>query len=252
MDTPVASGMKLSPDMGPKTEMAKRKMERVPYVSAVKSLMYAMICTRPDICYVVGLVSRYQSNPREGHWKAVKRILRYLKGTVDYALCYQGSDLRLTGYSDADLGRDEDERRSTSSYTFLLNNGAICWSSKKQTCIALHSMEAKFVACTAVVQEAMWLKRFIEHLGFGNESINLVLIHCDNTAAITYTKDPKYHSKTKHVDIKYNFVRDYIAQKVITVQYISMKCMIADPLTKPIAKEIFEKHVRALGMARLT
>ncbi|XP_054778150.1 secreted RxLR effector protein 161-like [Prosopis cineraria] len=109
MDTPVASGVKLSPDIGPKTEIAKRKMERILYASAVGSLMYAMMCTRSDICYAIGLVSRYQSNPREGHWKVVKRILRYLKG-----------------YSDADLGGDEDERRSTSSYTFLLNNAAIC------------------------------------------------------------------------------------------------------------------------------
>ncbi|XP_054785885.1 secreted RxLR effector protein 161-like [Prosopis cineraria] len=131
MDTPVAPGVKLSPDMGPKTEMAKRKMERVSYASTIESLMYAMICTRLDICYAVGLVSCYQSNPGEGHWKAIKRILRYLKSTVDYVMCYQESDLRLTGYSDADLGRDEDERRSTLGYTFLLNNGAICWSSKK-------------------------------------------------------------------------------------------------------------------------
>ncbi|XP_054778412.1 secreted RxLR effector protein 161-like [Prosopis cineraria] len=131
MDTLVASGVKLSLDMGPKTEIAKRKMERVPYASVVGSLIYAMMCTRPDICYAVGLVSCYQSNLREGHWKAVKRILRYLNGIVDYALCYQGSDLRLIGYSDVDLGGDEDERRSTSGYTFLLNNRAICWSSKK-------------------------------------------------------------------------------------------------------------------------
>ena len=237
--------------MCPKTDLDKKQMERVPYASAIGSLMYVMMCTRPDICYAVGLVSRFQSNPGEKHWKAVKRILRYLKGTSDYALCYQGSDLRLVGYSDADVGGDEEERRSTSGYTFLLNNGAICWSSKKQTCIALHSMEAEFVACTAAVQEAVWLKRFIEHLGFGNESTNPVLIHCDNTAAIAYTKDPKYHSKTKHIDIKYNFVRDYIAQKIVTVQYISTKCMVADPLTKPIGKETFEKHVTAIGMRKI-
>lgn len=181
----------------------------------------------------------------------MKRILRYLKGTSNYALCYQGSDLRLVGYSDADLGGDEVERRSTSGYTFLLNNGAICWSSKKQTCIALHPMEAEFVACTSAVQEAIWLKRFIEHLGFGNESTNPVLVYCDNTAAIAYMKDPKYHSKTKHIDIKYNFVRDYIAQKVVTVQHISTKNMVADPLTKPIAKELYDKHVKAIGMRKM-
>ncbi|XP_028784591.1 pyrophosphate--fructose 6-phosphate 1-phosphotransferase subunit alpha-like [Neltuma alba] len=108
----------------------------------------------------------------------------------------------LVGYSDTNIGRDEDERRSTSGYAFLLNNGTMCWSNKKQTCIALHSIEAEFVACATIVQEALWLKRFIEHLGFRDRSTNTVLVHCENTATIVYTKDPKYHSKTKHIDIK--------------------------------------------------
>ncbi|XP_054813475.1 secreted RxLR effector protein 161-like [Prosopis cineraria] len=126
MDTLIALEVKLSPDMGPKTEIAKRKIERVSYASTVGSLMYAVMCTRPNICYAAGLVSHYQSNLREGHWKVVKRILRYLKCIIDYGLCYQGSNLRLTGYSNADFGGDKDERRSTLGYTFLPNNGAIC------------------------------------------------------------------------------------------------------------------------------
>ena len=107
--------------------------------------MYAMLCTRPDISYAIGMVTRYQSNPGEAHWKAVKRILRYLKGTVDYRLCYQGQDLQLKGYIDADQGGDLDERKSTSGYVFLLGNGVITWCSKKQMCIALSTMEAEFV-----------------------------------------------------------------------------------------------------------
>ena len=93
--------------------------------------MYAKICTRPDIFFTMGMVSRYQSNPRQTHWKAVKRILWYLKGTADYSLCYQGNDLHLMGYTNADWGGNLDERKSTSGYVFLLNNGAISWSSKK-------------------------------------------------------------------------------------------------------------------------
>ena len=109
MDTPVKKSLSLSLDMCPKTPEEKEKMFRVPYASAVGSLMYAMMCTRPDICYVVGLVSQFQSNPSQKHWMAVKRILRYLKGTSDYMLCYQGKkDLRLIGYSDADWGGDVD------------------------------------------------------------------------------------------------------------------------------------------------
>ena len=141
--------------MCPKTQDEKEKMARVPYANAVGRLMYAMMCTRPDICYVVGLVSRFQSNPGLAHWKAVKRILRYLKVTADYVLCYQGSDLRMIGYSDADWGSDLDERKSTSGYAFLLNNGTITWSSKKQPYITLSTMEAEYVACLAAVQEVV-------------------------------------------------------------------------------------------------
>ncbi|XP_075095074.1 secreted RxLR effector protein 161-like [Nicotiana tabacum] len=109
--------------------------------------MYAMVCTRPDICQAVGLVSRYQTDPGLAHWQAVKRIMRYLKGTADYALCYQGGkDLRLVRYSDADHGGDLDERKSTSGYVFLLSDGAISWSSKKQSHVSLSTMEAKYVA----------------------------------------------------------------------------------------------------------
>jgi hypothetical protein len=116
IDTPIAKNESLSQNMCPKTQDEQEKMARVPYANAIGSLMYAMMCTQPDICYVVGLVSRFQSNPRLAHWKAIKKILRYLKRTMDYVLCYQGSDLRLIGYSDADWGSDLDEHKSTSGY----------------------------------------------------------------------------------------------------------------------------------------
>ena len=160
MDTPVSKGEALSLNMCPKNPQEREEMSRVPYASVVGSLMYAMMCTRPDICFVVGLVSRYQSNPGREHWKVVKRILRYLKGTMDYCLVYQGSKLCLVGYSDADWGEDLDQCKSTSGYVFLFNKGAISWCSKKQTCIALSTMEAEFIACSIVVQEAVWLRRF--------------------------------------------------------------------------------------------
>ena len=122
MDTSVDKSLSLSRDMCPKTSKEKEKMSKIPYASAVGSLMYAMICTRPDICYAVGLVSRYKSNPGQKHWMAVKRILRYLKGTSDYMLCYQRKKyLRLISYSDADWGGDIDQSKSTSGYAFLLN-----------------------------------------------------------------------------------------------------------------------------------
>ncbi|XP_033515400.1 secreted RxLR effector protein 161-like [Nicotiana tabacum] len=143
VETAISKGHTLGSQMYPKTPEETEKMSRVLYRSAVGNLMYAIVCTRPDICQLVGLVSRYQTDPGLAHWQAVKRIMRYLKGTVDYSLCYQGGkDLRLVGYSDADHGGDLDERKSTSRYVFLLSDGAISCSSKKQSCVSLSTMEA--------------------------------------------------------------------------------------------------------------
>ena len=237
--------------MCPKIPQEIEYMKKVPYTSAVGSLMYAMMCTRPDICFAVGMVSRYQSNPGPAHWKAVKRILRYLKGTAHYSLCYEGNDLQLKGYTDADWGGDLDERKSTSGYIFLLNNGAISWSSKKQSCIALSTMEAEFVAFSAAVQEALWLKRFLDHLGVIANVADPVLVNCDSQAAIAYTKDPKYHCKTKHIDTKYNFVKDIVARKEVSMKYISTHEMVADPLTKPIPRDVFLTYVKSQGLRRM-
>ncbi|GMP75523.1 hypothetical protein CsSME_00032577 [Camellia sinensis var. sinensis] len=248
IDTPVAKGESLSLDMGPKTQEENEKMARVPYANAVGSLMYAMMCTRPDICYAVGLVSRYQSNPGPAHWKAVKRILRYLRGTADYTLCYQSSDLHLVGYCDVDWGGDLDERKSTSGYAFMLSDGAISWSSKKQSCIALSTMEAEFVACSSAVQEAVWLRRFLQHLDVVTHTSDPVTIHCDSMAALAYAKDPKYHGRTKHIDVRFNFIRDILAQKEVILEHIPTSRMVADPLTKPIARDVYLTHVRALGL----
>ena len=130
-------------------------MANVPYASTIGSLMYAMVCTQPDLAYAVGLLSRFQSDPKIPHWNAFKRVLRYLVRTTDYTLCYGGSDLRLQGYTDADWAGDLDERKSTSTYIFVLNGGAISQGIKKQEIIALLTMEAEYTAAATVVQEAV-------------------------------------------------------------------------------------------------
>ncbi|KAL0322058.1 UNVERIFIED_CONTAM: Retrovirus-related Pol polyprotein from transposon TNT 1-94 [Sesamum calycinum] len=145
----------LSRELCPKTEEEKKRMAKIPYASAVGSLMYAMMCTRLDLCVAVGMVSRYHRNPGPDHWVAVKRILRYLKETSDMALCYHGGSLKLVGYSDADGSTDRNERKSTSGYVFLLGGAAITWCCKKQPCISLSTMEVEYVACTLAVQEAI-------------------------------------------------------------------------------------------------
>ena len=225
--------------MCPKTQFEKEKMVCVPYANAIGILMYAMMCTQPDICYAVRLVSRFQSNLGLSHWKAVKMILRYLKGIADYILCYQGSDLHIIGYSDADWDSDLNERKSTSGYAFLLNNGAITWSSKKQPCIALSTMKAEYVACLAVVQEAVWLRRFFKNLKVVKDASDPVTIHCDSMAALAYAKDSKYHGRTKHIDIRYHYIRDMVAHNKVVLKHISTSLMIADTFTKPIGSDVF-------------
>ena len=157
-------------------------MKVVPYSSAVRSLMYAMLCTRPDICSVVGMASRYQSNPSQKYWRAVKHIIKYLKRTRDYMLVYQVDSLVPLGYTDLEFQSDKDSRKSTSnylftlrsgaiswrsinSYLFTLGSGAISWRSIKQSCIADSTMEAKYVAASKVAKEAVWLRNFLVDLG---------------------------------------------------------------------------------------
>ena len=251
VETPMAKGQILSLEQCPKSEDEKKRMEKTPYANAVGSLMYAMMCTRPDICYAVGMVSRYQSNPGDAHWTAVKRIFRYLKGTMNLALCYHGGTLKLKGYTDADGGADKDERKSTSGYAFLLGGGLISWCSKKQTCVALSMMEAEYVACTAAVQEAVWLKAFLQNLDVTPHNDESVVIYSDNTAALAYVKNPKYHGKSKHIEKKYHFIRDVVAKGGIVLKYIPTGDMVADPFTKPLPIDVFAKHVRSMGLCRI-
>src|SRR3954470_19366687 len=131
------------------------------------SLMYASTCTRPDISFVVGMLGRYQSNPGMDHWKAAKKVLRYLQGTEDYMLTYRRSyHLEVIGYSDSDFTGCVDSRKSTFGYVFLLAGGAISWKSGKQSTIATSTMEAEFVACFETTIQSLWLRNFTLGLGF--------------------------------------------------------------------------------------
>src|SRR5713101_6860279 len=140
-------------------------MSRIPYSSAIGSLMYAMVCTRPNIAHAVGVVSRYMNNPGKEHWKAVQWILRYLRGTTSHALCFGGSDTVLQGYVDADMAGDKDNRRSTTGYVFTVGGTAVSWISKLQLVVALSTTEVEYVAATEASKEMIWLQRFMEELG---------------------------------------------------------------------------------------
>ncbi|XP_043716171.1 secreted RxLR effector protein 161-like [Telopea speciosissima] len=209
------------------------------------------MCTCSDICFTAGRVSCYQSNPELVHWQAVKRILRYLRGTTDLMLTYSGSDLRMRGYSDVDWASDKDERKSTSGYAFVLGDGAITCCSKKQTYIALSMMESEYVACLAAVQEAVWLRSFLQRLSVSSIQTTLYLyIVTVQPFPWAFTKDPKFHGKAKHIDIRYHYTRDMVAQGEVVLKHISTYNMLVDPLTKPIARDVYLVHIRNLGLRR--
>ena len=152
---PTRHGIVLSKEQCPTTPQEEEDMRRVPYASAVGSLIYSILCTRPDICYAIGIVSRYQSNPGLDHWIAVKHILKYLRRTRNYMLIYSGTDLNPIGYTDSDFMSNKDSRKSTSGSVFTLGGGAVVWRSVKQSSIADSTMEAEYIATCEAAKEAV-------------------------------------------------------------------------------------------------
>ena len=145
---PVCKGDKLSLSQCPHSDIEKAQMKNVPYASALGSIMYAQVCTRPDIAFATGLLGRYQSNPGHDHWVAAKKVMRYLKRIKDYMLIYKPvQDLQLVGYSDSNFAGCQDEKKSTTGYFFKLAGGAVSWKIEKQKSIASSTMQAEFVAC---------------------------------------------------------------------------------------------------------
>ncbi|KAA0034962.1 gag/pol protein [Cucumis melo var. makuwa] len=193
-------GIHLSKEQCPKTPQEVEDMSNILYASAVGSLMYAMLCTRPDICYLVGIVSRYQSNPRRDHWTTVKNILKYLRRTKDYMLVYGSKDRILTGYTDSNFQTDKDARKSTSGSVFTLNGGAVVWGSIKQSCIVESTMEAEYVAACEAAKEAVWLKKFLTDLEVVPNMHLPITLYCDNSGAVANSRESRSYKRGKHIE----------------------------------------------------
>jgi hypothetical protein len=179
---PILVGVNLSADQCPKKQEEEEDMSRVPYASAVGSLMYAMVCTIPDIAHAVGVLSRYMSKPGKEHWTTVKRVFRYLHGTASYGLCYEGRPrldrvVDIHGFVDANWAGDLDRRRSTSGYVFNLFGGEISWMRKSQVVVALSTTEVEYMATTHASKEAVWLQILCSGIGLVQQ---VVRIDCDS------------------------------------------------------------------------
>ena len=221
-------------------------MRNVPYREAVGLLMYAALGTRPDIAFAVQTVSCFSIRPGIAHWEAVKKIFRYLKGTKNLWLTYGGGKKEVIGYADADGSMAED-RHVISGYTFLLNGGAVSWSAKRQEIIALSTTEAEYVAATHAAKEALWLRSFISQI-FDVE-ISPLTLFSDNQSAIALTQDHQYHARTKHIDIRFHFIRWIIEEGKLKLIYCPTHNMVADTLTKVLPSAKVKHFASELGLS---
>lgn len=178
-------------------------------------------------------------------------MLRYLRGTSDNGLKYHKTGKQLEGFVDADWGADIDHRRSYTGYFFQLAGAAISWESRKQRTVALSSTEAEYNALSEAAKEAVYLRNFLEEAGFNNLVADKTIIYCDNQSARELMRNPVFHSRTKHIDIKCHYVRQVFAEGCIDVKYISTTDMIADVLTKGLSKIGHEKCIQGLGVRKL-
>ena len=217
------------------------------YRELVGSLIYAMTCTRPDICWIVTTLSQYLSKPVQAHWVAAKHVLRYLKGTLGYELCYRkcGENLKLIGYSDADWASSTNDRRSISGYCFSLTETGplISWRSKKQRTVALSSCEAEYIALAATVQEALYLIQLLDQIAY---ICRPVQIYEDNQGTIALSKDPVKRQRSKHIDIRYHFIRSTINEGKVIVSYCPTNDMVADIMTKSATRSKLQKFKELL------
>ncbi|KAK9044536.1 hypothetical protein V6N11_058435 [Hibiscus sabdariffa] len=204
---PMTHGISLSKEMCPSTSQERERMSQISYASAIGSIMYAMICTRPDLSYALSMTSRHQANTGEGHWVAVKNILKYLRRTKDVFLVYGGEEqLNIKGYTDASFQTDKDDSRSQSGFVFRLNGGA----------------------------------------GLFQSISNALELNCDNNGAIAQEKEPISHQRSKHILRRFHLIREIVDQGDVEICKVHTDDNIADPLTEPLSQEKHDRHTESL------
>jgi hypothetical protein len=215
------------------------------YQSLVGSLIYISTKTRPDIAFAVHEVSTKMSNPTTKDWLAAKRILRYLKGTQNVGIVYQalGNGL-LIGFADASFAPKREDRKSIGGYCFILNGGAITWKSKKQSIIALSSCEAELIALTESVKEGQWLQKLFENFGL----YHTLIVNEDNQSTVKIAENSVFSDRSKHIQIRFHFLKDLINEKKLQLLYCHTKSNTADILTKGLSCVLHVRHAKGLGL----
>ncbi|KAI3669692.1 hypothetical protein L6452_41032 [Arctium lappa] len=235
--TPMAPGTKIGTDLLGK-DVAVRT-----YRGMIGSLMY-LTSSRPDIMFSTCLCARYQANPKESHLSAVKRIFRYLKGTADLGLWYpKDTSFELTSYSDADHVGCMLDRKSTSGHIQFLGDKLVSWASNKQLCVSTSTAEAEYVAAASCCSQVLWMRTQLRDYGF---NFNRIPIYGDSKSAIVITANPVQHTKTKHIDVRYHFIKDNVEKGTIELYFVKTDYQLADLFTKPLDEKRFNFLVSRL------
>lgn len=206
-------------------------------------VMYAILGSRPDMCASISILSRYQSCASTELLTCLKRVLRYIKGTLDLKLVYKRNDcnqINVKGFTDADWAGDNTDRKSTSGFCFKIFNCTVSWASKKQNCVSLSATEAEYVSLSQSTCEACWLKNLLNEIGVC-EVEKPVVIYEDNQSSIKISSSIEQPKRLKHIDVKHHFIKEKVKNKTIELKYIPTQKQIADILTKPLNKCPFEK-----------
>jgi hypothetical protein len=241
--TPMEPRLKLS-----KTSTAA-SVDSTMYRSIVGSLRY-LLHTRPDLCFAVGIVSRYMERPTTEHMSAVKHILRYIKGTLTLGCKYdRGGKMQLTGYCDSDHAGDVDDRKSTTGILFYLGTSPISWASQKQKVVAISSCEAEYMAATYGACQGIWLSRLLSEMTSSEKA--KVELKVDNQSAISLSKNPVFHERSKHIDIRYHFIRECVEAGSVDISHVSTDKQLADILTKSLGRAKFQEMRNAIGMKEM-
>ena len=232
-------------------EMDSKQAPDVPYREAIGSLMYLMVGTRPDIAFAVSRLAKYVENPTELQWQGVKRLLRYVIGTIKHGICFKADhSLEPLGYVDADWAGDVATRKSTSGYMFVMAGGAISWCSRQQEVVALSSTEAEYISLCTGVKEAIWLRRLVSNLGIKPEvGQGPMLLFVDNQGAIDLAQNGSTNRRTKHIDVRYHFNREAVTKRMVRLKYCPSEKMAADILTKALGKIRMTDLLPLFGMS---
>lgn len=219
------------------------------YLRKFGSLNYLPTMTRPDLSHALSLCGRYNANPDQSHMDAMDRIYAYLSNSQSLGITYENIEtVELVGYVDSDYLGCVDTRRSTTGWVFMLANGPVSWSSRRQDTVSLSSTEAEYVAATEAVKEAVWLRRFINDLRLPGVQLPSVKLHIDNRSAIKLANNPENHRRTKHIDAKHHYIREVVESGEVVIEWIGTEHNTADMFTKPLSRFIFEKMRTRLNM----